>query len=493
MQRKSLMATVLLAVAAALVVGWRSFSPGQEQVPTPEPCPFPAASQTNAYLGVGSCAAPACHGGPDSAENDKQRGKWNSAYTVWVEKDKHAKAYSALYSPASKMILRNLDHLDPAADPQPYRDDRCLACHATATNAPPEGRPFLADGVGCEACHGAARGWLVEHTLRTWNKTDARTHRDTHGPATESDGRMVNTSDLAVRAGVCVDCHIGSPGADGTPARNMDHDMIASGHPRLTFEMSAFLANMPHHWDDRGEKARDDYSIRTWAVGQVVSSEAALRLLAARAKAAETAPAETSPQEARWPELSEYDCYTCHHRLTLDSYRQKIEKAGKPGKLGRYAWGTWYLPMTRLLLEKGPAGPADLASVDRVAHLLDDPTPDASAVRAASASAARQMQALLDGVKKARYDRQAVDRMLLATKDRPPKSWDEACGQYLLFRNSCSKDPRFTEPLAAIRALLQFRDEKRDHGPLIQYNSPWDFDPAKFTDKMNGLHAILPP
>ncbi len=105
MQRKSLMATVLLAVAAALVVGWRSFSPGQEQVPTPEPCPFPAASQTNAYLGVGSCAAPACHGGPDSAENDKQRGKWNSAYTVWVEKDPPSRQPESLHhSHASAML-----------------------------------------------------------------------------------------------------------------------------------------------------------------------------------------------------------------------------------------------------------------------------------------------------------------------------------------------------------------------------------------------------
>ena len=95
---------------------------------------------------------------------------------------------------------------------------------------------------------------------------------------------------MAVRAGVCVDCHIGAPGADGMPARNMDHDMIAAGHPRLTFEMSAFLANMPHHWDDRAEKSRDDYSAHVWAVGQVASTQAALRLLAARAKAAEAAP-----------------------------------------------------------------------------------------------------------------------------------------------------------------------------------------------------------
>jgi hypothetical protein len=490
MQRKLLGAAILAAVvAAALVVGSKPFSQAQERIPAPAASAKPALPQTSGYLGVGSCASPACHGGPDSAENGVQRGKWNSAYTVWAEKDKHAKAYSVLYSPASKQILQNLDHLDPAAEPKPYRDERCLSCHAAVARTPQDGRSFSADGVGCEACHGAARGWLAEHTVRTWSKTDAKTHRDTHGPARDGDGRMVNTRDMAVRASVCVDCHIGAAGADGLPARDMDHDMIAAGHPRLTFELSAFLANMPHHWDDRDEKSRDDYSAHVWAVGQVASTQTALRLLAARAKAAEAAPAEGKSAAAPWPELSEYDCYTCHHGLALDSYRQD-KKAAMPGKLGRYVWGTWYLPMTRLLLKAGPTGPSDLTSVDRVVHLLDDPAPQASAVRAAADTAAQAMQPLLDGAQKARYDRQAVDRLLRATKDQPPKNWDEACGQYLLFRNAYSKDPRFTEALAALRKLLQFPNDT-DHDPLIQYNSPFNFDPEKFNSKMDELRALL--
>ena len=378
---------------------------GQGPVPAPASLASPSEPQKDHYLGVGSCASPACHGGPASAANDNQRGKWNSAYTVWVEKDKHAKAYSVLYSPESRKILRNLDHLDAAAEPRPYLDDRCLACHATVAKGPQEAPgtmyslPAAADGVGCEACHGAARGWLVEHAARTWIKTDPATHRDTHGPSADNDGRMVNTRDMAVRASVCVDCHIGCAGADGLPARNMDHDMIAAGHPRLTFEMSAFLANMPHHWDDSEEKSRDDYSAHAWAVGQVVSTQAALRLLAARAKAAETPPAGKA-EAARWPEFSEYDCFTCHHGLALDSYRQKIGKAGEAAKLGRYAWGTWYLPMTRLLLKEGPAGPANATGIDRVVELLRDPVPKPSAVRAAADAAAREMQPLLDGARR---------------------------------------------------------------------------------------------
>jgi hypothetical protein len=316
-----------------------------------------------------------------------------------------------------------------------------------------------------------------------------------HGPATESDSRMVNTRDMAVRAGVCVDCHVGSPRADGMPVRNMDHDMIAAGHPRLTFEMSAFLANMPHHWDDREEKARDDYPAHVWAIGQFATTQAALRLLAARAKAAAA-----SPETARWPELSEYDCFTCHHSLTPHkNYRQEVKlEEIKPGetnkhpKLGRYVWGTWYVPMTRLLAAESPAGASGMASIERVAKLLEDPYPGASAVRTAADSAASEMQPLLDGAKKARYDRETVDRLLLATKDRPASNWDEACGQFLLFRNACSRDSRFAPTLAAIREMLQFKDKPQEGSAPIQYNSPVEFDPGAFNKKINELRALLP-
>jgi hypothetical protein len=178
--------------------------------------------------------------------------------------------------------------------------------------------------------------------------------------------------------------------------------------------------------------------------------------------------------------------------LSLDSYRQEIKGASGRRKLGRYSWGTWYVPMTRLLAAEGPAGPVQLTSVDRVVNLMDDPTPDPSAVHAVADLAAQEMQRLLEGANEGRYDRQDVDRMLLATKDRPAKDWDEACGQYLLFRSVLSKDPRYQGPLAAVRELLQFRDEKQEHGPPIRYNSPFAFDPAKFNGRMSELRGLLP-
>src|SRR3546814_12490388 len=40
----------------------------------------------------------------------------------------------------------------------------CLGCHATPAAGGSRGSRFqTSDGVGCEACHGAASGWLSSH------------------------------------------------------------------------------------------------------------------------------------------------------------------------------------------------------------------------------------------------------------------------------------------------------------------------------------------
>ena len=51
-----------------------------------------------------------------------------------------------------------------------------------------------------------------------------------------------------VQAQVCVGCHVGAPAKDGVPARDLNHDLMAAGHPRLIFELSSYQANMPPHW-----------------------------------------------------------------------------------------------------------------------------------------------------------------------------------------------------------------------------------------------------
>jgi hypothetical protein len=494
MRRKVLLTlTIAAAIAVPLAVVWRGVitaaaqSPpeqnaAEEQIPAPAPSPISAAPAAERCTGVGSCASPACHGGPVSPKSNPSR----SAYTAWVENDRHAQAFSELYSTKSREIIRKLDRLDAAATPAPYRDSRCLACHATGGAAAREGPAIAAEGVGCEACHGAAGGWLAEHTARDWNNRD---------------GKMKKLRDLAVRAETCVGCHVGSQGADGLPLGNMDHDMIAAGHPRLTFEFNAFLANMPHHWDDdadRGALSAEEFAAKTWSVGQIASTRGALRLLAARARAADW-----QKSHAPWPELSDYDCYACHHRLSPDRARQDaLARAGSspepgsvnpPRRLVHYVWGSWYLPTTRLLLSQDRFDASGVTFLDAVEQLMDSPVPQTADTAANAEAAAGAMQHRLntaDDGPNALYGRQPVDRMLLATKDQPAKNWDEACGQYLLFRAACSRDRRFSAPLLEVRELLRF--DKPRGNDATEYNSPIDFDPVRFNHKMGELRALLP-
>src|SRR5262249_45853267 len=130
---------------------------------------------------------------------------------------------------------------------------------------------------------------------------------------------------LAVRAEVCVACHVGNAEKD------VNHDLIAAGHPRVRFELNTYLANSPRHW--RGIRDREihaDLHARGWLIGQLVSTEAALNLLRERA---------SNPAKV-WPEFAEYDCYACHHDLAYNDWRQGFGYKGK--KLGAAPLNLWY-------------------------------------------------------------------------------------------------------------------------------------------------------
>ena len=96
---------------------------------------------------------------------------------------------------------------------------------------------------------------------------------------------MVSMRDLARMAKVCARCHVGSPASGGLPLCDVDHDLIAAGHPLLSFEFSAYQATIPPYWVEKGINAGGDYSVRSWAVGQAVTARAALTLLEDRAVA----------------------------------------------------------------------------------------------------------------------------------------------------------------------------------------------------------------
>ena len=496
-------------VAASLALGQRPVLRGDEQLPLRVRSATAPISAADQYIGVGSCASPACHGGPATPQNDPRKGKWNSSYTIWVEKDKHAQAYHVLYDERSKMIANNLRLCR-----EPYNEPRCLACHSTIAENSPDRRAIVGDGVGCESCHGPARSWLTEHYASNWKKDDPH---------------MVPTRDFAVRAGVCVDCHVGSRGPKGPADRNMDHDMIAAGHPRLTFDFRAYLANMPPHWDegkdrdDTKEESQAERLARVWVLGQLAQSEGSLRLLAARATLVKSISADARDRRA-WPEFSEYDCYSCHHALLPsdnsqsdeNSHRQRAANAAGHAEFtdgvrpGDYVWGSWHMPLTLLLLEEHPSGAEALRLVKTVNAEMTVRFPDRRKAATDADAAAVELQKLLHDSKAIGFQRLA-ERVLQATAKNPATDWDEACGQYLLLRSVRAPDNRLDDKrFDDLLNMLQFRDyRERQSGPTVRYNTPieWlpksQFDEAEhgelrvfnlreFNQEMDELRKLLP-
>src|SRR5207248_11256902 len=137
------------------------------------------------------------------------------------------------------------------------------------------------------------------------------------------------------RPRLCSACHIGSAEQD------MNHDMIAAGHPPLRFELAAYEALLqPKHWNDGLRRlAEPDYEVQLWAAGRMAAAEATLALTESRAKRASA--------DAPWPELAEYNCFACHQSL-----RPEAGKLTDAASLDRPRsvplWQTWNLAFAEL-------------------------------------------------------------------------------------------------------------------------------------------------
>src|SRR5277367_6307094 len=137
-----------LAVAGALVAAAGLWQQGAAQTPPP----VPQFGDTT-HLGVTTCSGSTCHG---AIEPFRKSNVAQNEYITWLQKDKHARAYKVLFDERSVRIARNLGL------PNAHTAEICLNCHAD--NPAHRGRQFqLSDGVGCEACHGGAAGWLGTH------------------------------------------------------------------------------------------------------------------------------------------------------------------------------------------------------------------------------------------------------------------------------------------------------------------------------------------
>jgi hypothetical protein len=274
------------------------------------------------FVGPGSCSATACHGGIRPAANSRIL---QNEYSTWVLQDKHAQAYKALQTPVAERMAKIMGL------PAPTSAQRCLSCHALA--APPEkrGREFdISEGVTCENCHGPASGWLGPHTLKS-AKHEQNVSLGLH-----------DLPNLEVRTKQCLTCHL------GTAEKNVDHELIAAGHPDLVFELDSYQAVMPMHWKKPEDPA---FGIRTWGVGQAVKLQEALNRLSRRA------------QGPVWPEFSEMECFACHHDLTKadKSWRQERGYQNRPP--GNPPWNAAHYAVLRVVLRT--ADPTLAAQLDK--------------------------------------------------------------------------------------------------------------------------------
>ncbi|NBT13022.1 MAG: hypothetical protein EBS56_05480 [Planctomycetia bacterium] len=443
--------------------------------PLPEICPVPTganplrAMETARGFSVSSCSSTACHGGPKAGNHDVQ----SFAATLWVDGDPHARAYEVLHDPRSQRMARLLG-IGPA-----HQARQCLACHSVqAESRAPLPKGVLADGVGCAACHGDATQWESRHFLPEWKMLS---------PAERASLGYRELGSPRERADTCVRCHVGASD------REVDHDLIAAGHPRLFFELATFQRLWPRHWSprDRAEAAAD-FTERSWAVGQAAALQAVAELLDTRAQRAVRAVEKPMAAAAKpWPEFAEFDCYSCHRSLGPNADVQ--DHRARPRPPGAPTWQPWYVAAA-LLLEnqvgtESSAARELAAEFAEVRRLLDAGWADADEERLRRIRfEARGMAAAADRLATELSARPVVvldgtpasfDRMVAARPDEWHR-WDGAVQALLALEASRAGGPARHDgrPPPRVRSALEALRDSLRFPPGV--DAPLGFDAERF-------------
>ncbi len=256
---------------------------------------------TPALQGVASCSGTTCHGRLE-ADGAVVR---QDELKLWQEPSTpggaHSRAFAVLSGTRARQITATLGLGDPTSAPA------CLGCHATPGGGAGDSRFLINDGVGCEACHGAAGNWIASHYAvgASHAANVARGMTALERPAT--------------RAAICLDCHFGS----ARTGQFVTHRMMAAGHPRIAFELDLFSTLQLHHNEDAdyvARKGRSD-SMKSWAIGQAMALGRQMALFAN--------PARNS--EGAFPEFYFFDCHSCHRRIFDQADRVKTWESN-PGR-----------------------------------------------------------------------------------------------------------------------------------------------------------------
>ncbi len=444
MSRLTLLFSMMVAFVLASLV---AVAPAMAAPQTPKPA---AAGRPGMFNGPGGCAASNCHGSvrPKSLTRIPQ-----NEYSIWAAQDKHSRAFMMLSNPVSMRMAKILKINAPNTE------HKCLACHALDVQPQMRAQTFkLEDGVSCENCHGPANGWLGPHTTKGW----------AHEQSVKLG--MYETRDVLKRTEVCVSCHV------GTADKQVDHEMIAAGHPDLTFELETFSSAMPRHW--RTDEKQPWSGVQEWGVGQAVQLREALNRLARH----------TSGD--KWPEFSDMECFACHHSLTRpqDSWRQARGYEGRPGNT---EWNA-----SRYIVFRHLAGAANADTAKQLDAELDKLTTlvgtwsardQISASAKHAAELANQIAQQLD---KQQYDEQLTARLMQAIAgdaanianagERSAEQAAMALDSLLLVYGRNAKGANQTQLRAAVNRLF------------TELKNPSAYNAPQFADELQKVRALLP-
>lgn len=353
------------------------------------------------FLGSASCAASACHAAPRAGVRDGSRRRGNE-YTLWRQSDPHARALSSLSSDQGERILKALGI-------EPNRDDRgfvnCLKCHNLEPEPSLQATTWHArDHVSCESCHGPAEKWISVHATDGWG--------DSSTPSGEESQIELGFVPARQMAKKCAECHVGAKD------REVNHDLIAAGHPPLRFEFAMDMARLPKHWRS-GTQTRS----QQWLSGQQANALAFLELVESRLGG-----------DAVIPEFSEYDCRSCHHPI---SARPRLIASGEP------RWGDWYF--TTL-----PVGEKTGKTVDDLRSVMQDIYGEKTRSRS---GLVRDVQSLRQNITSSPpqptfdlpfdLERQSKHAQL--------SSWDAAAQAYLFFANGMDDTDVRSDAISLLR------------------------------------------
>ncbi len=210
------------------------------------------------YAGMARCNTKDCHG------SDVPKGSPAlNEYNLWKGADPHSRAFTTLYKAPSKAIGQAMGIA------KVHESAKCLSCHSRLVE--PEKvmanvKWSLQNGVSCELCHGPSEKWIEPHALPKEKKWS-------HEKSMENG--MIDLRDPARWASHCASCHL-----------QIDHDLVAAGHPKLHFELVDYNARTGAHWKtEKHPSMAAGFDAKMWTTGQVVSLAEALRNLARHVKA----------------------------------------------------------------------------------------------------------------------------------------------------------------------------------------------------------------